>query len=562
MSSLKLISYSSIMPLRRRVGSDGLLQKILPYTTWNVPNENDGADPWSFVYLNFPRHFPKPTFPWTKLQRAQVNINTLLSKNLPRNAHQVKARGPAQDEAHTPVQDKEWSPESRFLWNMLQPINSLPPDILSWIVQHAANDSEVGTELIVHLTHVCQHWRECIARAPGHWTRIADENKDLVALGLDRSKAAPLKVLLNMENNHDWFSDLIKPHLQRTAFLQISQLTTFGDLAEIFPDFPQLLPHLHSLEICRSKNYVPPPDDPFKPFTFHLRSLSLFGISLYQSILNIRTLTKFILKDIASTYSLDTLLVFLEENGSLKHVELLINLSSSRSQVPIKNQIQFLSVESPGEENIKALVSHIPLQRGGDLKITSHSSSSGLGDIFPYLQTVHSVNLLSPTSMCFYSRDCIKISGPDGSLRYHGPSISVRSLIGLPPPTFENIQDLHLKLRGPIDPTLPHFPALETLAIDFYHSDFETLFSLLPPPELSPLLKTLTFWYLEFPKQFMEKLIQFASNHKNVTFVGLYCVVLICCHEGESPEKPPSFDFVSMLQNYVFDVKVQHAGKL
>lgn len=325
-----------------------------------------------------------------------------------------------------------------------------------------------------------------------------------------------------------------------------------------FPYFPRSMPNLHSLTKSRpflQEHLPPPPGDPFKLFPPTLKYLSLNEIPLYQSLLNIRSLTKFTLSDPAFACPLDTLLTFLEDNASLKHVELYITFAtspSSRRQAPIKNQLHHLLVKSTRVEDIQALISYIPLQQGGALKIISCDFDVGWENILPDINTVYSKNLLSPTYL-WYNPGTVQLSGPNGSFQLYGPSKPEQNLTGLSPLSFGDIQELHLELPGSVFPDFSLFPTLNFLTVDYNGNSnmlHNFLTSLLSPESCS--LKTLTFQLcVLYPGDFMGQLIQFASNCKNMS-AGLDHIVIIC----RDQDKFPSSDLVTMLGKYVQDVKL------
>ena len=55
------------------------------------------------------------------------------------------------------------------LQNLSQPVNRLPPEILSRIAQCSLN-AAVDARPIVPLTHVCRYWRDSITSDPANWT--------------------------------------------------------------------------------------------------------------------------------------------------------------------------------------------------------------------------------------------------------------------------------------------------------------------------------------------------------------------------------------------------------
>jgi hypothetical protein len=364
----------------------------------------------------------------------------------------------------------------------------------------------------------------------------------LAALFLERARATPLKIWLDMDEirGQPRFPDLIAPHVHKAIALEFSGLMTSEDLTDTLPDFPQSMPNLQWLDISLLAHAPDwnPSIDPFSSFPAALRCLFLYDIPLYSSILNLRGLTKFLLHNYKFNHSLDTLLTVLEENRSLVDVELRIDftnpiLRSSPQRAPIHNRLQRLSVKSYTLGDIKALVSSIPLKKGAHLKIDTGDSSAGLNNILSSIPTTHLTNLQLPT----YVRVCgraLRLSGPNGSFSFFGFSTSEMSLSGLPLLSFNNVRELRFgypQKRGSavnhraLDPS--PFPALEALAVEYDTGISTTLSALLSSPKSYPLLKTLAFLNCNLPRDFMEKLTQFASARKNTTSAWLYRVLIV-----------------------------------
>ena len=524
-------------------------RKLLPRTARDLPDGDDRADAQSMTNNDSARRSFRYIFLllWAMSQRAQTEIKGLLLK--------IPLYIVRPGDVKPLTYDNTSSPQSL---SSNVSINCLPPELISWIAEHVPDDNE-DARSIVPLTHVCRYWRESISWNPGLWTRISNRNRDLATFSLNRSKGALLEIRLNMVRRSSWFHDTIQPHIQKIGLLETTQLRKFEDLTEIFPDFPQSTPSLHSLvvSILDNRIYTPPIDDPFKPFPSTLRCLSLSNVPPYQSLLSIRTLTKFTFQDHAFGHPLETLLTFLEENNSLKHVELSIEptdpLTSSHPD-PIRSQLQYLSVESMEEEVIRALITCLPLQEGGDLKITHRNFDGELQNIISDIHTKHPANLSSSTCLYLsYSRACILLSGPNGSIEYSTFPGSADSLV-LSPFSFEHIQELHLQLfNGDKIHKLPLFPALKALTVDYYDQTFDTLWPLLPSPDTSPSLKTLTFRCEVFPRKFMKKLIGLSSGYKT----GLDHVIFVC-HRA----RPPNHRLVLKLKKYVLVVEIRGDGKL
>ena len=272
------------------------------------------------------------------------------------------------------------------LRNMLQPVNRLPPEILSHIAQQIPNSADQDSTSIIPLTHVCRYWRSSIISAPGNWTRISGSSEPLAELSLERSKAAPLQISLYMDEvgERSGFSDLLAPYIQNIVTLTLSEIGSLEDLMQTVPNFPHSTPNLQSLKISLEDDErdLDISIDPFQPFSSTLRSLALFDIPLYPTFLNLRTLTEFTLCDGAFTLPLDTLLTMLEENRGLERVDLSIgftdpDLHSSQRRAPISNRLQHLSVSFFKAEDARALISGIPIQRGANLELQSFDATVG-----------------------------------------------------------------------------------------------------------------------------------------------------------------------------------------
>ena len=446
---------------------------------------------------------------------------------------------------------------------MLQPINRLPPEILSHIARWIPDSDDQDAASVIPLTHVCRYWRSSIISAPGNWTRISGSSEPLAALSLERSKAAPLQISLYMDEvgERSGFSDLLAPYIQNIVTLNLSKIGSLEDLMQTLPNFPRSTPNLLSLELsleeCESD-----PDisiDPFQPFSPTLRRLTLIRVPLYPAFLNLRTLTEFTLCDYVLTLPLDTLLTMLEENHGLERVDLSIeftdpDLRGSQRRAPISNRLQHLSVSFFKAEVARALISSIPIQRGANLALKSFRSTAGLTDALSTISATHLANLPAPTYMTICARK-IWLSGPNGSFSFSGPPSSEISLVGLSLFSFDQIRELHFRYPSrAFDPLL--FPALETLALEETNVS-KTLSIWLSSPKSSPWLKTLAFFNCDLSEEFMKVLTQFACDRRNATVAWLYRVLIV-----DSRGKFPSPPSILGLRVYVKVVDIQMADSL
>jgi len=162
------------------------------------------------------------------------------------------------------------------LRNLLQPVNRLPPEILSQIVRYVPHRGYSNTQLVVPPTHVCRYWRESIISTPGNWTLISNRFKNLTALSLERAKAASLEISLDMHVKTPEFFDLLLPYMKNAVTFRAHAISAIDDLTEVFPKFPWSMPALQSLELyTRDEGDWDRSIDPFKSSVHTLRYLEL-----------------------------------------------------------------------------------------------------------------------------------------------------------------------------------------------------------------------------------------------------------------------------------------------
>ncbi|KAF5346640.1 hypothetical protein D9758_013208 [Tetrapyrgos nigripes] len=148
--------------------------------------------------------------------------------------------------------------------NTLQPVNRLPPEILSIIFEHAQLSlspflpnihmySQEGSEWH-SLLHVCRHWRGVIAQTSFLWSTV--DSSTLTAPYLRRSGGSPLTIFLRspagLTKEH---LDILLPHVSRIKELHFS-CPSWDENNSIF-DNPTLLtpaPLLQSLSVINPYN--------------------------------------------------------------------------------------------------------------------------------------------------------------------------------------------------------------------------------------------------------------------------------------------------------------------
>ena len=261
------------------------------------------------------------------------------------------------------------------LQNLSQPVNRLPPEILSRIAQYSLN-AAVDARPIVPLTHVRRYWRDSITSDPANWTLISNFNKDLMASTLERAKATPLQVTIVPRNGLSSYRVPAR-YTQNISTLRFTKFS-IEKLRQAIPGFPQSTPSLRSLWLGFAAEIVWDRSvDPFESLTPTLGSLELFHVPLYPSILHLRSLTEFTYRSSEFDPHVDTLLDFLEENHSLKYVGLCVVFREdshrrSRRRTPTRNQLRRPTIISQHAMDARALISGIGLQRGARLDIMTY----------------------------------------------------------------------------------------------------------------------------------------------------------------------------------------------
>jgi hypothetical protein len=433
------------------------------------------------------------------------------------------------------------------LRNLLQPVNRLPPEILSCIARSLLlKNNASDTRSIIPLTHVCRYWRNSITSVPANWTLISSLDKDLTALSLERAKAASLRVRLDLDIGDPGFFDLLAPYVQNIGTLRVTSPTTIEKLRQALPKFPQSTPNLRSLSL-NSDVHWGQSTDPFGSLASTLRCLGLDDIPLYPSLLRLRSLTEFTYVNGRFDLPLDTLLDFLEENRLLERIILGVkfkeaSLLSSRRRTAMENRVRYLSIYYRDIMSGQAIISSIALRRGAHLHITSVIADGRPNDILSGVSTTHLLNLRSPTSIKYRSYPrIIQLFGPNGQFSFQmlfAPGGS-DPFIEFPPLPLSHVREFRLIHRLPEGIQRPlgslvfdqsYFPALETLAVDCVTNVSHLFSALFSNPSSPRSLHTIAFMDCDLTEDFMKELTQYASKRKATTSAWLYKVVIV--HRG------------------------------
>jgi hypothetical protein len=345
-----------------------------------------------------------------------------------------------------------------LLGNTLQPANRLPPAILSHIAQGILNyRHDVDASAIIPLTHACRYWRKSIISTPGCWALISSRNRYLAAVSLKRAKSALLKITLYQSRAPGDYrlSGLLIPYIKNIETLEI-HFVPAEELQNVLPNFPGSMPNLQSLVFYTWGGRWNPSADPFEGLAHTLKHLSLSETPLCPSVLKLRTLTEMDLSYLDFNLHLDTLLDFLEENRSLESATLKLrftkpSLRSSRRRTPIKNRLQYLTIQCCNVVDARALISSIALSKGAKLEFrcfSPHCVDMRLDDVLSGIPATHLSNLLPPIVMEYHTYPrAIRLIGPNGSAAFFGISGSDIPLVEFPRLPLTNIRRLHLGIH-------------------------------------------------------------------------------------------------------------------
>ena len=456
------------------------------------------------------------------------------------------------------------------LRNTLQPVNRLPSEILSHIARHvhALDWINRGARPIFTLTHVCRYWRESIVSTPENWTLISDTcSEDLVALSLERAKAAPLDIFLygRWKKQGSRLPDILMSHFQAVAILAVDSTPTLRWFTDRFPSFPQSMPNLRSLKLKANNNENWDLSiDPFESLSHTLRCLELVKIPFYPSFLRLKTLTRLSLANHRFNLRLDTLLDFLEANASLESVELSIefvepSLRNPQRRAAIENRLLRLKLYSWDPMDGRDFIANIPLQKGACLDI--YLAGAWLKQILSGIPTTHLLNLPSPTFMEYrYTSEHIRLQGPNGIFSFRGSRSQAGPFaewIDCPLISLSNVREVRMTISNHVMFPLSHLPAIETLIIQSDIDVSRSLPDLLSNPASSPLLKTIAFLNCDLSEDFMRELTRFASIRKNTSTSARLHRVLIIHLEGYFP----STGSIQRLRSHVGTVDVRVGNK-
>jgi len=271
-----------------------------------------------------------------------------------------------------------------YLANSLQPMNLLPPEMVSRIATYLIDEIQYYRPLLV-ATHVSRYWRETILGCPSLWTSIDSRHPRLAIICLERSNTARLAVKLRQNVALDFISNL-QLHTKRIKALDIKMPPS--DFQKLLP---QLDPHSIRLEsITLDLNSVYPlPCISFPPLlsldTSGLKVLKVQNISLIPPFFRPTNLSK--LSIISSDGWLSILLDLIAANPLLEEIIIISRVSDlnrpSGGVVPLPH-LRVLNVTLPWHA-IKTLLRHVSLPPSANLVVTTAMQEHQQKEFLPTL---------------------------------------------------------------------------------------------------------------------------------------------------------------------------------
>ena len=164
---------------------------------------------------------------------------------------------------------------TRAIRNAYIPVNELPPEILSKVLEYHTSERD-----LVAATHVCQYWRSTLISSPSLWGcfRLKSYHDiDRTVTYLERSKSAPIDVSMDMDSLQNLEAlQYFTPHIARTRTFNIVGL--HADVLAASLLFCNPTPSLQHLEMSVYGGPVRLPNNFLGQQAPSLRSVSFSGV--------------------------------------------------------------------------------------------------------------------------------------------------------------------------------------------------------------------------------------------------------------------------------------------
>ena len=344
---------------------------------------------------------------------------------------------------------------TRAIRNTTPPVNRLPPEILSRVLEHDAYD-----QILVAATHVCRYWRSTLIFTPSLWNCFqqfeSDHNLDRTLTYLERSKPAPIDISINTDLLEDLeVFEYLALHIARTRSLVIQGSCGIHTASLLFCNPAPSLQYLH-ISSSSSKGFVPLPDNFLGRQAPSLRTASFTGICLtFESPFPLPNLTEFnlLLFRGRGSFCIDAMFRFFSSCPQLRKIRIDVPNGTLRDT----SQRRIVSLESLVEFDymcnlVNRILPSLRLPRLKQLRVSSlqPGRTQKLTDMLPYGS--HAL-LAEATNMEYYSYKSLL------SLRLSGDGVDVS--LSTPLTTAD-----HTNFRWLSDETRIPFNQIEELKVE------------------------------------------------------------------------------------------------
>jgi hypothetical protein len=256
------------------------------------------------------------------------------------------------------------------LTNSLQPMNLLPPEMVSRIATYLIDEVEYYRHLLI-ATHVSRYWRETILGSSSLWTSIDSCHPTMAIICMERSNTARLAVKLRPDFTLDFISNL-QLHTRRIKALDVKMPPS---------EFQKLLPQLDPLSIRPESmaldlnSVYPLPCITFPPLlsldVSGLKVLEVHGVSLTPPFFRPANLTK--LSIISSDGWLSIFLDLVAGNPNLEEILIVSRVSDLNcplGDVVSLPRLRVLNATAPWHA-LKTLLRRVSLPPSAKLIVTT-----------------------------------------------------------------------------------------------------------------------------------------------------------------------------------------------
>ena len=312
----------------------------------------------------------------------------------------------------------------RSMKNSVVPVNRIPPEILSLILDYLEGRDK--DKNLIKLTHVCRSWRDIFISHSSLWTRLDFKDVDKTRVYIERSKSVPLDIHFP-EFYQKEASLLVIPHTHR-----LKTLLVLGFLHRILPflveHFSCPLPLFDKLMITPSCYHGPAlPDQLFNGNLSSLRELTLAGVNTPLPWRDLSNLTTFNLRKFhEDEILLSQLLDFFESAPYLRHIRL-DKSSPSSCDAPSERVVSLPHLKDLSiitERTHSALFDHLSIPAGAFLYLEfdfydEHRPISSRLSKFP--GSLRNLSHITAVNLCFApNQRLIRLNGQSGELHMIG----------------------------------------------------------------------------------------------------------------------------------------------